>query len=105
MPIQDHMIYFVTVAHEAGDYTPERNVADMDRATTVRDIAEGQFEGLSQVIEFNPHEATSRDVTEDVVHEVTDIWAHSGEELSDWQVEFVEAHLGVSAANLFRRAA
>lgn len=77
MPIKDHMRYLVLVAHQSGDYAPERNVADMDRATTVRHIAEGQFEGLSQVIEFNPAEGTCRDVTEDAVRDVVAIWADS----------------------------
>ena len=77
----------------------------MDRATTLRHITEGQFEGLTQVIEINPVECICRDVTEDFALDVMRIWARSGEPLTDWQREYVELHVSVQAANSFRRAA
>ena len=105
MIIGDNMVYLITLAHLNGPYVAERNVSDMDRDTTLRHIAEGQFEGLAQVIELNPAEHTSRDVTEDFAQAVSDLWAQQGEPLSDGQREFVEAHIGVSFANQFAQAA
>jgi hypothetical protein len=103
--IRDHMVYLVTVAHLNGPYVKERDECDMDYITTLNDIADGQFAGLAQVIEINPAEHSSRDVTEDFAQAVSDIWADQGEPLLDWQREFVEAHLGVSFANQFAQAA
>lgn len=103
--ISDQMIYIVVVAHQGGDYLPERNVSDLDRKATVKDIADGQYEGVRQVIELNPVEHTSRDVTEDIARDVMTVWANEAEPLLDWQFEFVEQHVGFQAANSFRRAA
>jgi hypothetical protein len=65
MQIKDRMIYLV-VSH-GGTITPERNVSDLDRATTIKDIAEGQFTDVVQVLEMNPTEGTCRDVTEEIL--------------------------------------
>jgi len=65
MPIKDHMAYIVLVAHQSGEYLPEQSVSSLDRATVIKDIADGQYEGLTQVIEINPVEGTCRDVTEE----------------------------------------
>jgi hypothetical protein len=99
--------YYVIFCHDQhhGAYAPERNQSDMDYDTTVRQIAAGEFYGVSTIIEFNPAENTSRDVTEDIALVVADRWSVTGEELTDTQIEFIECHLGVSTANSFRRAA
>ena len=75
MPIKDHMAYIVLVAHRSGEYLPEQNVSSLDRATVVKDIADGQYEDLIQVIELNPVEGTCRDVTEDIAWEVSARWS------------------------------
>jgi hypothetical protein len=103
--IGDRMIYLVICSHKGAAYLHERDLADMDRVTTVQHVAEGQFETLVQVIELNPVEHTSRDVTEDIVSDVANIWAQGGEALTDWQRDFIEQHQGVIAANRYRRAA
>jgi hypothetical protein len=105
MQIQDHMSYLVVVAHKDGAYLPERKLSDLDRATVIKDIADGQYEGLTQVIEFNPAEGICRDVTEDIAREVMTLWARQGEPLRNWQYEFVELHVSMQAAQSFRRAA
>jgi hypothetical protein len=99
--------FYVVFCHDqnVGAYAPERQQCDMGYETTVRDIAAGEFEGVSTVIEFNAAENTSRDVTEDIALVVADRWAERGEALTDGQREFIECHLGVSYANSFRRAA
>lgn len=105
MPIKDHMAYIVLVAHRSGEYLPEQNVSALDRATVVKDIADGQYEGLTQVIEINPVEGTCRDVTEDIAFEVSALWSRDGEPLSDWQRDFIEQTIGLAAARAFPEAA
>ena len=101
--IEDHTVYIVVCGR--GGYLPERNLSDLDRATTVRDIAHGQYEDVVQVLECNPAEGICRDVTEDICGEVCDLWADDGEPLTAWQYEFVEFARGTAAANYFARAA
>ena len=103
--IKDQMIYLVVAGHKAGDYLPERNLSDLDRATTVKDITDGQYEDLIQVIELNPVEGICRDVTEDIAWKVSAIWSANGEPLSDWQQDFIEQTIGLEAARSFPRAA
>lgn len=105
MPIKDHMAYIVLVAHQSGEYLPERNLSDLDRATTVKDIAAGQYEDLTQVIECNPAEGICRDVTEDIAWEVSALWSANGEHLSGWKQDFIEQTIGLEAARSFPRAA
>ena len=99
--ITDRMIYIVV----CGNILPERDTADLDRKTTVQDIAAGQFEGVTQILECNPVEGTCRNVSEDIAREVMEIWADEDEALQDWQHSFVELFVSVTAANSFRRAA
>jgi|ERR1700761_3972566 len=104
MPIQDRMQYLIIVRSKNGaEYLAERSISDMDRATTVLDISEGQYEYMSvlQVIEFNPAEHTSRDVTEDIAKEVVQIWADSDEPINFDQYEFAEMHAGTRVARSF----
>lgn len=94
-------LYLILCGQYIDEYAPERDVKDMNRATTVREIAEGQFKSLTRVLEV----ATGADVTADLARDVMTRWAHDGEPLSDWQRDFVELHVGLQAANSFRRAA
>lgn len=104
MPISDRMIYLPIVrAKDGTEYLAERETSDLDRASIVKDISEGQIEGLVQVLELNPVENTSRDVTEDVTRDVMNIWAHRGEPLTFAQYEFVEQFVGTRAARSFLR--
>lgn len=83
----DRMLYIVVSAHRAGDFIPERNLSDMDRRTTVRDIRAGQFGDISHVIEFNIAEHIVADVTEDVLREAGDGEPPplTGQDLIDWR--------------------
>ena len=103
--IKDQMIYLLVAADKGGAYLPERKLSDLDRATTVKDIAAGQYEDLIQVIELNPVENICRDVTEDIAWEVSALWSANGEPLSDWQQDFIEQTIGLEAARSFPRAA
>jgi hypothetical protein len=90
--IEDHMVYFVLCG--PGTWLPERKLSDMDRATTVRDIATGQFEGVVQVLECNPVEGICNDVTADMMRDaaffiLSDL---DYEDLNDWQRDFVDGN-------------
>lgn len=101
----DRMIYIVIVGHANGDYFPEQNVSETDRASVVKDIAEGQYGWLQRVLEVNPVEGICRDCTEDVALSVSEIWADRGEPLTEFQRDFIEEQLGLDAARYFPRAA
>lgn len=103
--IKDQMIYLVIGTDKDDAYLPERKLSDLDRATVIKDIADGQYEGLIQVIECNPVEGICRDVTEDIAWKVSAIWSANGEPLSDWQQDFIEQTIGLEAARSFPRAA
>lgn len=94
-------LYLVLCGQKIEEYAPERNVEDMDRAGTVKDIADGQFENLTRVLEVG----TGADVTADLARDVMTIWARSGEPLTYAQYEFVELNVGTRAARSFLRAA
>lgn len=100
--VADHMIYLVFENSKTGPVLCEREVSDLDRKTTIEDIASGQFEDFRQVLECNPVEGTCRDVTEDMTAEVCSIWADSGDPLSYWQRDFAETFLGIPNAYAFR---
>lgn len=89
--IKDHMAYIVVCDGSDDAYLPERKVSDLDRSTVVKDIADGQYEDLIQVIAFNPVEHTCDDVTSEIMGEAAFgiIKDTHYDDLSDWQREFV----------------
>ena len=103
--ISDRMIYLVTTYSKDGNYLVERRLSDLDRKTTIKDIASGEIEDLVQVLECNPVEGICRDVTTDIAREVMDVWANNGEPISNRQKNFIELHVSLSAARAFRMAA
>lgn len=100
----NRVIYLVTCGHSDGAYMPERAVSDWNRATTVKDIADGQFKDLLHVLECNFVDPC-RDATKDIARDVMTVWADNAEPLAQWQIEFVEMHVGFQAAASFVRAA
>jgi hypothetical protein len=86
------MRYIVVSADRDGDMVYERAVADMDRASTVRDISYGQFGEVIHVIEFNIAEGIICDRTEDVLSEAAQFGGNdppplTGQNLLDWQAD------------------
>jgi hypothetical protein len=84
----DRMRYIVVSGHRDGEYLPERDLADTDRATTVKDIQSGELLDVTAVIEFNIAEGIVADVTEDVLREAGK-WQENqhpftGQDLQDW---------------------
>lgn len=103
--IQDHMIYLIVVGHPSGDLIPERDVSDLDRATTIKDIAAGQYEDIKQVLRCNPVEHTCDDVTNEIAWAVSEVWAADGEKLDGWRSDFIEQTIGIQAAQSFAQEA
>lgn len=100
----DRQLYLVITDHKSGAYIPEQNLCEMDRARVIKDIAEAQFTDVVAVIEFNPIERTSRDVTSDIMSEVLAHWEYVREDdFSGWMIDVVEHHFGVRAANKYRQ--
>jgi hypothetical protein len=88
--------------HEA--YLAEREENELDAATTLKDIASGQWEHIQKVIVLHP-DGMWIDATKDVASAVMNVWAQDGEPLTRWQRDFIEMHVGIQAANSFRREA
>jgi hypothetical protein len=84
----DRMFYIVVSGHRDGDYLPERDLSNMDRATTVADIRSGELLNVVHVIEFNIAERIVSDVTEDILKAAgkwhDDPRPFTGQDLQDW---------------------
>lgn len=77
----------------------------MDRAATVDWIARGELTSIGQVIGIDLAHGSCRDATVEIAREVMTRWGDDGEALSDWQIEFIEFHLGIGVAVGFGRRA
>jgi hypothetical protein len=64
--------------HPHGIAFAETGLADATFQRACEDIASGQYGGVRAVIEFNPVEGTSRDITEEVM-EVVREWRDEAE--------------------------
>lgn len=88
----DQMRYLVISTYRDCDYIPERGLADMDRATTIRDIRSGALNDVSHVIEFNIAEGVIFDRTEDILTEASKPEAPlAGQDLLDWRTDHERA--------------
>lgn len=79
----------------------ERAKSDMTWDSTVKDLADMQFESLSEIIEL----ATGRDVTALMVREAMTLRANRGADYSHKFFELVELTLGTRVAHRMQRAA
>ncbi|HEY2137905.1 MAG TPA: hypothetical protein VGH49_18615 [Xanthobacteraceae bacterium] len=103
----DRSFFAIVCRHGRDHFVAERRLGDAcSRAETVRDILTGQVEDVERVIEFNPAEGTSRDVSEDIAHEIARL---AGDRLAGGPVagepvrrrdlrDFLEQQLGVGTA-------
>jgi hypothetical protein len=94
MPAPAQILYFVEEQHRGVAFFPERETADMDRETVIRDLIAMQFEHPLRVLEVIPGEGTCRDVSEDVAREIAA--RVQREPISRALLEFVEAHCGLA---------
>lgn len=70
---------YIIILGNLEPYAVERDLADMGRARTVAQIAEGQFENLRHVLELDVAAGTSRNVTDELVAEAEAIAARARE--------------------------
>ena len=64
--------YIVVCDHKDGPIIYERMVAWMDRATTIKHLAEKQFDNPARVIEFIPSLGTCRDASHEFLAPLSD---------------------------------
>lgn len=69
-----------------------------DTESVVDDLLEGQYNNPVRVIVFNPAERSSRDVSEDVVHELCQRCADQDRELPEFLEGFIKRHEGAKAS-------
>jgi hypothetical protein len=63
----DRSVFSVIASLNGEAYTVERDMSEMTFSKIVEDIQNGQLEDVIAVIEFNPAEGWSNDVTADVM--------------------------------------
>lgn len=95
------MALYLIIVGNIEPYSTERDLRAMGRETTIRHIAEGQFDNISRVIEVDLTHGTSRDATDEIAKAVMTRWAHEGEALTHSQYDFVERFVGLNAARSF----
>ena len=91
----DHDIYLVEDDFgRKGRCWPETDVEDTDLDTVIADMLDGQFKNPVRVIGFNTAEGWSRDVSEDVAHELRQRCADQGRLLPESLEQFVDRYAG-----------
>jgi hypothetical protein len=71
----------------------ETDTAEADRETIIRNFISGQYDRPVRVVAFNTAEGWSRDVSEDIAHEVLD-QAHGADEvLTDGTKSLIDRHI------------
>jgi hypothetical protein len=96
IPAVDHDIYLVVEDDfgRKGRCWRETDVEDTDLDTVIADMLEGQFKNPVRVVGFNTAEGWSRDVSEDVAHELRQRCADQGRLLPESLEQFVDRHAG-----------
>lgn len=82
----------------------ERHVNETGRSTLINDLIGGQIENPVRILEVDPAEGTSRDVTEDVAKALAD-WSNStSEPLSRSLISFIHDNAGAAWARSLKVA-
>lgn len=98
-------LYFVKCSFgKAGHAWIERNVNDTSRSTLINDLIGGQIENPLQILEVDPAEGTSRDVTEDLAKALADYCASKCEPLHRPLVDFIHDNAGAAWARRIKVA-
>lgn len=69
LSIADHLDKQFCIILDTEGVCRERSAGMLNRASVIEDIATGEIEDAAFVIEFNPTEGTSRDISEDIARE------------------------------------
>jgi len=72
----------------------ETDVEDTDYETVIIDLLEGQYSNPVRVIGFNTADGWSRDVSEDVAHDLRQRCADEVRDLPDFLHDFVKRYQG-----------
>lgn len=80
----------------------ERDPNDMDRETTIRDLMSMQIDKPLRVLEVDPAEGTSRDVSEDIAREIAD--RTQRDPLHQPLIDFIHDHAGAALARELKAA-
>jgi hypothetical protein len=96
----DATLHMVIARHRRGAYAAERDVAALDRETTIADIMTGEVADVERVIALNPAEAWAREVTEDIAIEIA---RRLGRRTAPQPIDpalrdFIERHAGLALA-------
>ena len=71
----------------------ETDTAAADRDTIIRNFISGQYETPVRVVAFNTAEGWSRDVSEDIAHEVLDRAHKADETLTEGTERFIDCYV------------
>jgi hypothetical protein len=71
----------------------EADEREIDRATVVRYLKEGQYNNPVRIVAFNTAGGWSRDVTTEIAQQISDQADRSGEELSPGLKDFIKEEL------------
>lgn len=91
------MLIIIT-GNRGDEWVMERRLSRMGWDETVEDIAAGNWKNVSSVLQTS----TGFDVLPQIARCVMNRWAERDEGLSGWERDFVEANIGIHAANKFR---
>lgn len=62
----DRSFFTVIVDHRKGAYVPEADLANLTEEKLIQQVRDGDLDDVLMIIEANPAEGWSRDVTEDI---------------------------------------
>lgn len=86
------ILYFIEARFHTGCAFVERASNDMTYAETLRDIATGQVSDVVRVIEVNPTEFSSRDISEDLALDIIRNLSRDGDPVRPFLRPFLETH-------------
>ena len=93
IPGADHDAYLVQEDYgRLGRCWRETDVEDTDLESVIADMLEGQLSNPVRVISFNTAEGWSRDVSEDVAHELRQRCLDQGRDLPPSLEQFIDRH-------------
>ncbi len=88
--------YFVFTRHGRAIVSVERDCDAMDRATTVRDLIDGQIEDVTAV--WCAEDSRFYDASEEIAQAIADEAAKHGIELGQPLLAFIAEHVGLRSA-------
>jgi hypothetical protein len=96
----DATLHMIIARHGRNAFAAERDVSDLGLESTIADIMAGQVEDVERVIAFNPAEAWSREVTEDIAIEIANRIGRGNGHMPIQPAlrDFIEQHAGLDYA-------